>query len=603
MKIRYTIASIVVSLFALGISASVQADDLLQVYNQAVHNDPTFKKAEADWYTTRENLPIARAAYLPLLELTGTFSRNYAKTMPRAAATDKYNWTTGYTATLTQPIFDMVAWETIRGAHAQVKSATATYLAAIQDLMERTANDYFDVLQASDKLRYTIANKNAVYRQLVTAEQQFKVGLIAITGVYDAQSRYDQTVADEISDRNSLYNALEDLRAITGQHYLNLKGIDNEVPLVQPKPTDINQWVHTAEMQNYALKAQNYTVIAARENIKQQASGALPTIDAVGSYSYSKSSRNEVTGPILTGSAAASAGLSLDFKPFQGGLVWANTAQARYQYLSSVSQLELTHRTVVQDTRKSYLGITSGISRIKADKQSIQSSQKALKATEAGYVVGTRTMVNVLDDLTTLYKTQQSFADDQYAYIESIIDLKEQAGTLGFSDLQQIDSWLKRQVNFDVKKNIYKPITQPTRSRTKKVRPQHRLRKSSGRYVIQIYAARNINDAKRFVSRNNPYLSNMRIVKREKWYKVLYGNFASRAAAKKAITLLPSNVRINDPWVTSVSGKLAAKKHSAYRMPRPKPRLKRSAPALEKDGARPLPRPVQLQLPNPDSTE
>ena len=444
---------------------SVQADDLMQVYDQAVHNDPTFKQAQSTWWSSKQAMPIAISAYLPQVTLTDTYERLYSKNRP-ASTSDGYNTQNALTVTATQAIFDFSIWTNIAEQSANVKSATATYLAAIQTLMATTARAYFDVLAAYDRLRFTIANKRAVNRQLVTAEQKFKVGLIAITGVYDAQARYDVASADEITDRNTLYDQLENLRAITGQHYQSLMGIKLQVPLVTPAPDDINAWVATALRQNYTLLADNFSAIAAHRAIlnielgngtSNGAGGYMPTLDATASWSRTNNFHytNYTPGVSNSWTNAADVGLSLDWDPFSGGSTYYSTKQARYNYLTALGVLEEQHRSVINQTRKSFVGIKSNISRIRADRQSIISARNALKATEAGYTVGTRTMVDVLNDLTSVYRNENQYMDDQYVYINNIISLKQQAGTLSVQDLEQLNSWLKKKIVFPLPRSYY----------------------------------------------------------------------------------------------------------------------------------------------------
>ena len=554
---------LIMSLLVAFVTCSASADSLMQVYDQAVHNDPTFKKAEADWQAAKENFPIALSTYLPLLNITGGLSRNYTKTLPNKVASDGYYNLSSWSVTVTQPIFNLASWASIKGARASVKSATATYLGAIQDLMVRTANAYFDVLQASEKLRFTIASKNAVYQQLRTAEQQFKVGLIAITSVYDAQSSYDQSIADEIRDRNILYNRLEELRAITGQHYVSLTGLKNTVPLTPPTPNDIDAWVRVAERQNYGLTAQNYTAISSRENIKQQSAARWPVLDASGTYGSSHKVEN---GDNSGGSIGGSLGLSLSFAPFQGGAVIANTSQARYQYESALHLLEATHRSVVKDTRQSYLGVMSGINRIKADLQTIRSAEKALSATKAGYVVGTRTMVNVLDDVKSVYQAQNTYMSDEYNYIKNIINLKSDAGTLSVNDLRQIDSWFKKVVKFKLASSIYTMPSKPhiakppikvaplpkapikKKIKTPKAKASHvhndTLHKGFG---VQVYASHTRSLAEHFIQQHK--LSDAYVLKHGKFYRVVIGSYKTHHAAQQSISNLSDDLRARHPWV------------------------------------------------------
>ena len=600
--------------FAMG---AAQADDLMQVYEQAVHNDPTFKQAQSTWWSTKQELPIAVAAYLPQVQVTDVLQRQYSKSAPANASTDGYSTQNVLTLSATQAIFDFSVWTNIAEQSATVKSATATYLASIQTLMASTAKAYFNVLAAFDKLRFTIANKKAVKRQLVTAEQKFKVGLIAITGVYDAQARYDSANADEISDRNNLYNQLENLRAITGQHYLSLMGINVQVPLVTPAPDSINSWVGTAIQQNYTLQADNYSALAAHRAIlntalgngsSSGAGGFMPTVDATASLSRTNNF-NYTNGASNSWTNAANVGLSLDWDPFSGGSTYYSTKQARYKYLTALGALEKDHRNVINQTRQSFLGIKSSISRIRADKQSIISARNALKATEAGYTVGTRTMVDVLNDLTQVYQNENQYMDDQYAYINSIISLKQQAGTLSVKDLEQLNSWLKKNIKFPLPKSYYgqgaapedtavmkklEVLTKETpmelhnvsqksiKQQRSRVR-HHRYHKANkppviakaggsqqslaqlhtrllpsstnnaqavkkrGDYVIQLYVADKKSAAQRYVQHSK--LKQLQLVKQNNMYKVLYGHFNNRSDALVAIKSLPINHAKNNAWV------------------------------------------------------
>lgn len=564
-------------------SLSVQADDLMQVYNQALHNDPTFKQAQSTWWSAKQDLPIAVSAYLPQIAVTDTLERQWNKTNP-GSANDQWRTQNALTVTATQAIFDFSAWTNIAEQAASVKSATATYLASVQDLMQRTVQAYFNVLLAYDNLSFTIANKKSVKRQLVTAQQQFKVGLIAITGVYDAQSRYDQSVADEITDRNNLYDQLENLRAITGQHYVSLKGVVEQVPLIKPVPNNINTWVQTAESQNYTVKSNQYAAESAHENIKNQLSAALPSVDATASYGDTRNFDYSHGGAGQAKSARGGAfGLSLSWDPYQGGATYFSTKQARYDYLTAVGALEASHRDVVSQTRQAFLGILSGISRIRADKQSIVSAQNEYKATQAGYEVGTRTMVDVLNSLTQVYQNKSTYMQDQYAYINEIISLKEQAGTLNTKDLEKINSWLHKTVKFSLPKHYYNnhihqglhPETAPAlshlnhkphkypqvkmhkRSPLHREAPGHAARAkvhrshlktiahntTSGRkgYLVQLYAGRSHKDAQAFIQHQPAHIQKLlNVMQHGQYYRVVYGAFPTHLAASKAAKQLPN---------------------------------------------------------------
>ena len=325
-------------------------------------------------------------------------------------------------------------------AKAQVKAAAATYAAAAQDLMLRTASAYFDVLQAEDTLRYTEAEKAATARELDQAQQRYQVGLDAITDVYNAQASYDAILAREIANKNDILNAREKLREITGVYYENLATLKPNMPLLTPVPNNINTWVNAAVMQNITLQGANYTVIAARENIRVNFAGHMPILDAIASYQRSKPSNQVFIAP--SNSESEQGGLQLSLPIYQGGLVTAQTQQAKYDYQKSIADREDIYRQVYVNTRQSFNNIIAGISKIKADRQTIISNQSSVDSTEAALQVGTRTIVDLLNAQQNLFAAESILSQDQYAYLINTLNLKSLAGTLSAIDLMKINRLL-----------------------------------------------------------------------------------------------------------------------------------------------------------------
>lgn len=443
-----------------------EAADLLRVYNDAVCHDPAFQKAEANWHAQQQVFGIALSDYLPQVNITGYAQQQYqsVKTvLPLALSnfTSSRGSANQYQISASQAIFNAANWFNIKKASATVKAATATYSYAAQNLMLRTGQAYFGVLQAYDQLVTTQASKKAYYREYITAKQKFDVGLIAKTGVYEALSYYDTAVASELADQNNLYDKIEALRAITGYHYHSLNGVKNQVPLIIPAPNDINVWVQIAQSQNYGLISDQFNIVAAHENIRQTAAGNYPVLTAQGAWMQNFSSGRPSLGPLIsTTNDVAYGGIALNFPLIQGGLVRASTRQAIFQYGVSSAQFEQDNASIVSNTRQSFLGIVSGVGQIRADKQAIISAEQALIATRAGYTVGTRTMVDVLTDTSNLFKAKQRYYDDQYFYLINIFNLKYAAGTLGPEDLAKINGWLNDRIKFNLPAKLFSPEAQ-----------------------------------------------------------------------------------------------------------------------------------------------
>jgi outer membrane protein len=603
----------------------LRADDLMQIYYQALNSDPTFKKAEADWMTTRENYPLARSGngtpgsgLFPYIDVSGDVARTYQRQSSAGISSSGFFDGNAYLLELTQPIFNYATWKSISGARFQVRAAAATYISAAQDLMFRVSQAYFNVLMAYDELQYTLSSKRSYLHQLITAQQKFQVGLIAITGVYDAQASYDQSVAQEIQDRNSLQDQLENLRAITGRSYQVISGLRNNIPLVIPRPQNIENWVSIADQQNYKIKSNLYTMLSAREYIKQARAAGYPTLTGTlqyGAITYGtipfSGQTVDIHGNLSSITVTTAQGaLNLNFPVYQGGFVSHNSKQAEYKYLSASDQLEFTHRDVVRQTRQAYLGVQSGISKVRADRQTIISSANKLEATQAGYDVGTRTMVDVLQAVSQLYQSQQQWANDRYNYVLNIISLKEQAGTLSPSDLASINTWLSKPITLLPKKSvavktkfckkkprekaptvILKKLPKPTKQnatppkgglptpqyhgsraalphlagiKQAKIHKNLSLNKSITKqtkninamnYAIQVFAARDISQAHDFINQQTEkqQLHIVKLATQPDWYKVVYGQFATEKQAQQALQHLPRMLTKNKPWIVNVA--------------------------------------------------
>lgn len=415
------------------------AADLIEVYRDALGNDPIYKAIEAKTLADKEIYPQARAGLLPAIIATADVSRNHAYKKLFPDEVPNYYGTHNYLVTLDQPLFNYTSIKEFQRSKAIVKQAAANLRAAQQDLVLRTAKAYFDVLIAQDNLRFTQGEKKAVGRQLEQAKQRYNVGLDAITSVYDAQATYDAVVAREISDQNDIINQFENLRKITGRIYPSIAHIKTTIPLLKPDPTRVESWVSSAERYNSTLQAFRYAADAAKENIGAAAGGGLPTVNIVTNYSNFNPIQSGFTGH---DHSSAGVGLALNFPVFQSGLVMSQTRQAKYSYEQALSDLEANYRNATVSTRQFYNNVISGISIVQADRQTVISATSSVESNEAAYQVGTRTIIDVLLVQNRLYDAQRQLASDQYTYINDVLALKNAAGTLSTVDLEEVNTWL-----------------------------------------------------------------------------------------------------------------------------------------------------------------
>ncbi|WP_333496162.1 MULTISPECIES: outer membrane channel protein TolC [unclassified Kluyvera] len=437
---------ILIGLSLTGFSTMSQAENLLQVYQQARTSNPDLRKSAADRDAAFEKINEARSPLLPQLGLGADYT--YTNGFRDSNGVNS-NATSG-SLTLTQSLFDMSKWRALTLQEKAAGIQDVTYQTDQQTLILNTATAYFNVLSAIDSLSYTEAQKQAIYRQLDQTTQRFNVGLVAITDVQNARSQYDTVLANEVTARNNLDNAVEALRQVTGNYYPELASL-NVDSFKTDKPQGVNSLLKEAENRNLSLLQARLNQDLAREQIRQAQDGHLPTLDlnastGVSNTSYSGSKTRNSSQYDDNDAGQNKIGLSFSLPLYQGGMVNSQVKQAQYNFVGASEQLESAHRSVVQTVRSSFNNINASISSINAYKQAVVSAQSSLDAMEAGYSVGTRTIVDVLDATTTLYNAKQQLSSARYNYLINQLNIKNALGTLNEQDLIALNNALGKNV-------------------------------------------------------------------------------------------------------------------------------------------------------------
>jgi len=430
--------------------STLRAADLMDVYRQSLENDPTFKAAYSTFMSQSEAVPQAVAALLPQVGVTAGIGRSTQEVDSGVFRVNQTYDADQWKITASQAVFNYQSWALVQQAKASVKAAHATFNSAAQDLMLRTTSAYLLLLYARDTLNFAEAKKRANQRQLDQAQQRFNVGLDAITSVYEAQAAYDQSIAQVISAQSNLVNQNENLSKLTNHVYEEVSPLRNsKIPLIKPEPNNVDEWVATGVKQNYNLFAAKYNLQASRENIKAQSAGNWPTLALQGTssridFGNNSSDSNSVINNVFVPNKQVmnNIALTLNFPVFQGGLVVSKTRQAIYDFQGTSENLEKTYRDVVVNSRIAFNNIVDGISKVKADRQTIMSQQNSLDSVEAQYEVGTRTMTDVVTAQQHLFEAQEQLAADQYSLINATLNLKYLAGSLNVNDIGEVNSWL-----------------------------------------------------------------------------------------------------------------------------------------------------------------
>ncbi|CAM3611067.1 outer membrane channel protein TolC [Rouxiella silvae] len=429
-----------------GFSTVTQAENLMQVYKQARESNPDLRASAATRDAAFEKINEARSPLLPQLGLGLDYGYNNGY---RDANGVNSNVGSG-SLQLTQTLFDMSKWRALTLQEKTAGIADVTYQTAQQSLILNTATAYFNVLSAIDALSYTEAQKQAVYRELDQTTQRFNVGLVAITDVQNARSTYDTVLANEVTARNAVDNALESLRQITGVFYPQLASL-NIATFTTQRPEPVNSLLKEAESRNLSLLSARLSQDLAREEIRYYQDGHMPTLDltastGISNTKYNGSRTGEGSSYQDSDAGQNKVGLSLTIPLYSGGSVSSQVKQAQFSFVNASEQLESSHRTVVQTVRSSSNNISASIGSINAYKQAVVSAQSSLDAMEAGYKVGTRTIVDVLDATTTLYNAKQQLSSARYNYLINQLNVKSALGTLNENDLLALNGALGQPV-------------------------------------------------------------------------------------------------------------------------------------------------------------
>ncbi|MBF7730192.1 TolC family outer membrane protein [Pseudomonas sp. N040] len=436
---------------------------LMGVYKAAVKNNSDLAAAGAELAARQESVPQAMSALLP--QLNGALINQNNRTSLDQPALTLERSGNSYQANLSQPLFNAAAWFQLKAANATSEQAAVEFSAVQQNLILQTAEAYYNVLERQDNLAASKAEEAAFKRQLDQATERFDVGLSDKTDVLEAQASHDTAKANRLLSERFVEDAFQALTTLTNQTYPGISGLMHTLPILPPAPLDAQAWVDTSTRQNLQLQASNFALEAAQQSLNKSKSGHAPTVNAVASYAKGDNDSlgfvNSGMSPLTTiapyGSDAeqSSIGVQLNVPLYSGGLTSSQVRQSYDVLQQTEFQQESLRRQVVQNARDLFRAVNSNVEQVGARKQTIVSNKSALEATQIGYEVGTRDIVDVLDAQRQLFASVRNYNTARYAYILSNLRLKLTAGTLSPSDLQELDKYLS--ATYDPDKDFLPP--------------------------------------------------------------------------------------------------------------------------------------------------
>jgi outer membrane protein len=325
--------------------------------------------------------------------------------------------------------------------------AEATFAANQQDLIIRVSETYFNVLRAYENKQTREAELSAISRQLEQTQERFEVGLLPITDVYEIQAIFDEATANNLEASGALDIAFEKLQSLTGQSHDELSGLKDSFIATSPDPIDVESWVEFSLANNFTLKASQLAHQAANATATAAKAQHLPKITI--STDYRKIDQQPVDNFYGEMSEQTSVNLNLTMPIFSGGLTSSQARQSSFKAKAAKHNFIAAKRNTIQAARSTHQQVMTNIARVKARTQATKSAESALKATQAGYEVGTRNIIDVLLAQRTVFQAKRNFASARYDYILSMMGLKQVAGQLSPEDIYWLNNWLKTNINID----------------------------------------------------------------------------------------------------------------------------------------------------------
>ena len=438
---------LVIACLAAAVAASPRAfgEDLLAIYREALQNDPTLAAARANWQATQERVPEARAGLLPNVSLSIAPNVNYfgthLDTDPHVTVNRDFGFG-GFTVSAAQPLYRYANTVAYSQAVEQVRQADYTLEAAKQDLILRVATAYFNVLLAQFNVELAESQKAAVSEQLAQAKRNFEVGVATITDTNEAQAKYDQIAAQEISARNDLENQRTALRAIIGRNPGELKRLGPGFEPALPSPNKLDTWVDQALADNLSVRIAQYNADVATLEIERQRAGRLPTVDLVASanaQAFSASVNSNASGE----QHQVAIGIAVTVPLYTGGFVDAKVREALALQDNARQNLEVARRNALFNAQTGFTGVTSAVASVKAFEQALASAQTAYESNKTGLEVGVRTNLDVLNTQQNVYQARHDLAQAYFNYMLGVLRLKSAVGTLSEQDLENVNRRLR----------------------------------------------------------------------------------------------------------------------------------------------------------------
>ena len=423
------------------VTKACAAPSLTACVQAAWQNDPNYQHARAVYRLEQQKVPEAWSHVLPQLRIDAM--SNHTDERFNQGARQAYQAHDVQVA-VSQTLFSWSSFKAISVAHGAVSQAAWVLAEAREKLVLSVAQDYFDVLAATEKVRYTRMQQRVLHREVRAIKKRYAISYATITDLEKARGAYAAMHAAYLGAVVEQHQALARLSQNTGQSYPVWQHAPSRYPklrLHQP----MSVWMHQALDHNTSLRAARLAVEVARGQVSAQKARFLPDVVAQGAYVWGGNSMDPAVNNQRVKQTAV-VGVGLSFPVFEGGGKWVQVREAKGSLAKAQADQTKAFYQIRAGVTQSYTEVVDGLQQVAADERAMRFHGQALVHTEKGFAHGTQKILDILDSQSRLYEAQNNFIRDKYRYLMQWLALQSYAGRLTKADITRLDRGLKEGV-------------------------------------------------------------------------------------------------------------------------------------------------------------
>ncbi|URQ65392.1 TolC family outer membrane protein [SAR86 cluster bacterium] len=423
---------------------NLPAENLLEIYQEALEKDPNFNLNKADLELNREYLNQQRSSLGPRLTIGG--QTNWNEYYQDRLLSNDYN-TFNYNLNLTQPIFRLDSWFQVKRLKENFKAAEARFAYQQQDLMVRVTSAYFNILSAKSALAVARATEKALENQYQRIQERFNVGAASKIELAEAKAAYNKAISDSVLAKGNQEISFEELNSIVGREITLIAPINDDLELNIPDKS-IDEEVNFAINSNLLILESKKRLDGSKANSKSATARFLPKIDASANVNRRTSKQYTFDGLdsdldlpffIPTETETRNFGIQFSLPLFTSGLNNSQRRQALLEEVKSEEQVILIERNVIQQVRSLYTALQTAKLNIEALKASEESSKDALEATRLGYELNSRNLIDLLQAERSYSEVQNRLNQSVFGFIVTSLQYKQALGTLDPKDILELN--------------------------------------------------------------------------------------------------------------------------------------------------------------------